>query len=125
MPSKTNPPITRVPYDDEPRPIGLRFVEVELNATLNVTVRNTVVMGIPASVEDDDLEEYLSENPNLMVTFDNGVPHAVKLTYAMDDLVHPSHSNVEVDVESIEMVSVDGVTPADSGNRVDLLFPAD
>jgi hypothetical protein len=122
---KQPPSVSRVPYDDETPPEGMRFVEVELEATINATVRNTVVMAIPDTIEDDDIEDYLSDHGDTLIVLDNGVPHKTQLTYAMDDLLHPACSDIEVDVDSMEGVTVNSVRPADAGDRVTLTIPVE
>jgi hypothetical protein len=117
---KQQPSVSRVPYDDETPPEGMRFVEVELEATMTATVRNTVVMAIPDTLEDDDIEDYLSDHGETLIVLDNGVPHKTQLTYAIDDLLHPAVSDVELDIEDRQNVSVLNVRNADEGDRVTL-----
>ena len=122
---KYPPSVVRVPYDDETPPEGVRFVEVELEAVVNATVRNTVVMAIPDTIEDDDIEDYLSEHAETLVMMDNGLPRKVQLTYAMADLLHPGVNDIEVDIDSMESVTVNDVRLADAGDRVTLIIPAE
>jgi len=121
MPQRKQPPsVSRVPYGDETPPKGMRFVEVELEATMTVTLRNTVVMAIPDTLEDDDIEDFLSDHDEALVIFDHGVPHQTALTYALDGLLTPDAEGVDFDIEDRQNASVIEVRAADEGDRVTL-----
>jgi hypothetical protein len=98
----------------------MRFVEVELEATMTVTLRNTVVMAIPDTLEDDDIEDFLSDHDEALVIFDHGVPHQTALTYALDGLLTPDAEGVDFDIEDRQNASVIEVRAADEGDRVTL-----